>query len=103
MSDYRQDIYDAVRSKLSNGDIGSAVESVLRDANIAFFFDRASYGIVDCFIGYNRPSAIFKPKLAKDGNAWIACLGDNLQEGVVGVGETPEKAMADFDANWVKS
>ena len=50
-----------------------------------------------------RPSVLFKPKLAKDGNAWIALLGDNLQEGIAGIGDTPSDAMKDFDNNWNKS
>ena len=32
-----------------------------------------------------------------DGDQWCALLGDNLQEGVAGFGETPDKAMAAFD------
>lgn len=48
----------------------------------------------------SRPSVLFKPKLSLDGNAWIALLGDNLQEGVVGTGRSPEEAMRDFDISW---
>jgi hypothetical protein len=91
-------IFDAVRSKITNGDIGSAVEQAFRD--VPFYFDRASNAIAGSFAGYDRPSAIYKPTIGRDGNMWIAVLGDNLQEGVVGVGETPDKAMADFDKNW---
>jgi hypothetical protein len=31
---------------------------------------------------------------------WCALFGDNLQEGVVGFGETPAKAMYAFDTAW---
>jgi hypothetical protein len=48
-----------------------------------------------------RPSILFKPKLAPDGNMWIALYGENLQEGIAGCGETPEKAMINFDINFL--
>lgn len=44
-----------------------------------------------------RPSTMYRPTLTQDGDKFIALLGPNLQEGVVGVGETPQKAMLDFD------
>ena len=32
-------------------------------------------------------------KLTLDGNQWIALLGENLQEGLVGIGDTPTEAL----------
>ncbi len=49
-----------------------------------------------------RPSAIYRPKLQRDGNEWVALYGDNLQIGVVGLGNTPDEAMIDFDKKWHK-
>lgn len=49
---------------------------------------------------YERPSAIFRPRLSVDGNQWCALYGDNLQEGVAGFGDSPADAMWDFDSNW---
>lgn len=49
---------------------------------------------------HSRPCVIFKPKLSLDGNRWIACFGENLQEGVVGIGESPSLAMYAFDQAW---
>ena len=46
---------------------------------------------------HQRPSVLFKPTLSADGDMWCALLGDNLQEGVAGFGETPAKAMYAFD------
>lgn len=43
------------------------------------------------------PSVLYRPALYPDGNMWCALLGDNLQEGVAGFGETPAKAMEAFD------
>lgn len=54
-------------------------------------------------IGYewSRPSRTLRPQLMKDGNAWIALYGENLQVGLVGCGSSPAKAMDDFDkAYW---
>lgn len=47
-----------------------------------------------------RPSVIWRPSIAQDGQQWRVLYGENLQDGVAGYGETPEKAMADFDKNW---
>jgi len=44
-----------------------------------------------------RPSLMFQPKIALDGNQWCVLLGDNIQEGVCGFGDTPELAFLDFD------
>jgi hypothetical protein len=38
-------------------------------------------------------------KPVQDGNAWLAIYGD-LPSGVVGSGDSPELAMADFDRAW---
>jgi hypothetical protein len=35
-----------------------------------------------------------------DGDQWCALYGENLQDGVAGFGDTPEKAMYAFDAAW---
>ena len=51
---------------------------------------------------YNRPSAVYRPKLTLDGNSWIALYGDDLQVGCSGHGDSPDAAMWDFDKNWHK-
>lgn len=51
---------------------------------------------------YERPSAVYKPKLFKDGNKWCALLGGNIQDGVCGFGDTPSDAMWEFDIAWGK-
>lgn len=50
---------------------------------------------------YDRPCVLWKPKLSIDGNQWCALYGDNLQDGVAGFGDTPAKAMHDFDRAWL--
>ncbi len=47
-----------------------------------------------------EPSVLFRLTLSVDGNQWCALFGDDLQSGVAGFGDTPEKAMWDFDKKW---
>lgn len=47
-----------------------------------------------------RPSVLMRPAISIDGDQWCALYGENLQDGVAGFGDTPAKAMTDFDKNW---
>lgn len=47
-----------------------------------------------------RPCVVFRPRLVKDGDAWTACLGNDIVTGVIGTGSTPENVMLAFDAAW---
>ena len=100
MSDSYQPIYDAVRSRLSNCDIGSAISNVMRECNFSHYFEQAQHSVVGTLAEYERPSVLFKPVLSADGDRWCALYGSNLMEGVYGFGETPDKAMRSFDTNW---
>lgn len=98
MSDSYQAIYDAVRSRISGGNVGEIVAGACREA-----FDishmRAILQQDFCIAAQEmaRPSVLFKPTLSADGNMWCALLGENLQEGVAGFGKTPSEAMTAFD------
>lgn len=102
MADTYQAIYDAVRSRISGGNIGDAVADVARDAfDISRLMVSAGQEI-SCAAenianAMTRPSVLFRPALSADGTSWCALLGVNLQEGVAGFGDTPEKAMRAFD------
>jgi len=104
MSDSYQAIYDAVRSKISNGDIGSTVESVAREA---FDMSHTAHNIQmqASFVAEQatRPSVLFKPEISIDGNQYCVLLGQNLMEGVAGFGDTLSEAMFDFDRNFDNS
>jgi len=50
----------------------------------------------------DNPHLKYKPVLSRDGNMWCAMYGENPMEGVCGFGETPEKAMEEFDKEWEK-
>ena len=41
--------------------------------------------------------SVLKPRLFKDGNAWCALYGDDLQVGISGFGETPAQALLSFE------
>ena len=43
----------------------------------------------------------FGLKPYKDGNQWCVLLGDDITSGVCGFGETPLKAIYDFNKNFV--
>ncbi len=43
---------------------------------------------------------VYKPKIYPDGDQWCVLLGDNVQEGVVGFGDTPRKAVVNFNHNF---
>jgi hypothetical protein len=47
-----------------------------------------------------RPCVLWKPRLFRDGNQWCALLGENIQDGVVGFGDSPDAAMWAFDKAW---
>jgi hypothetical protein len=47
-----------------------------------------------------RPSVLFKPRVFQDGNKWCALLGDDLQSGVCGFGDSPADATWNFDEQW---
>lgn len=102
MSDTYQAVYDAARSRIHGANIGEAIEAALRDA-----FGNAYHLMVGVAQDYSvaafeqqRPSVLYRPRIAIDGNMWGAVYGDNIQQGVAGFGESPALAMADFDKNW---
>ena len=51
----------------------------------------------------NRPFMLLRPRVFPDGNAWCALLGDNIQEGMCGFGDTPAKASVEFDLQWLNA
>lgn len=40
---------------------------------------------------------MLKPKIFIDGNHWCVLLGDNIQEGISGFGDTPYLAILEFN------
>jgi hypothetical protein len=50
---------------------------------------------------HKRPFMTLRPRMFPDGNAWCALYGENVQDGVIGFGETPAKAAESFDLAWL--
>ncbi len=98
-----QPIYDAVRSRISGGDIGSAIRDVaFQQLDISHMKAMLQQDFSIAAQEMARPSVLFKPTLSADGDMWCALLGENLQEGVAGFGETPCEAMLNFDQAFYK-
>jgi hypothetical protein len=102
MSDTYQAVYDATRSKIGRVD----GQEIVRAASEAFDISHAKMMLqqeIGC-IGMEmvRPSVLFRPTVAPDGNKWCALYGPNLMEGVSGFGDTPDEAMRDFDQKFNK-
>ena len=103
MSDSYQAIYDAVRSRISGGNISEAIREVAFQAfDISHLkvmlqqeFSIAAYEM-------QRPSVLYRPSVGPDGDKWCALYGDDLMHGISGFGDTPEAAMTDFDQAWRK-
>ncbi|HDY90014.1 MAG TPA: hypothetical protein ENH82_18075 [bacterium] len=47
-----------------------------------------------------RASVMLNLVPIKDGNAWCALYGKDLQSGISGFGDSPDEAMRDFDKHW---
>src|SRR5215475_1155461 len=48
------------------------------------------------------PSALWRPLLFRQGDAWMASLVPNLREGMAGSGPTVEAALSDFDSRYLR-
>lgn len=54
-----------------------------------------------CVAHPRSPSAVRRPLLFVRGDLWIALLGPNLEEGIVGIGPTVTAALRAFDAQYL--
>lgn len=106
--DAYQPIYDAVRSRISGGDIGQVVAEVARQsfdismtvAMLGQQFALAAERHQQAADESMRPAVMFKPRVFMDGNQWCALYGDNLHDGCAGFGDSIAEAMKAFDAEW---
>ena len=46
-------------------------------------------------------AALRRPRISKQGGVWVAILGANIQQGVVGIGATVEAALRAFDTQYL--
>ena len=54
-----------------------------------------------CVAHPGSPSAVRRPQLFVRGDLWIALLGPNVEEGIVGIGSTVRAALRAFDAQYL--
>ncbi len=54
-----------------------------------------------CAAHPGSPSAARRPQLIYRGQLWVALLGPNVEEGIVGIGQTVEAALRAFDAQYL--
>jgi hypothetical protein len=63
-----------------------------------------AYGIAtDVEMERLRPFMLLRPRVFPDSNQWCALYGENIQEGVCAFGDTPAKAAAQFDIEWLNA
>lgn len=64
----------------------------------------ASKAFTEIMYQWTRPSVLYQMRIriSKDGNQWCMLLGDNLQEGIAGFGDTVAQARDAFDAAFEK-
>lgn len=102
--DTYQAIYDAVRSRITNGDIGSVIEQVARESfDVSIKMEVIAQEWIIAAHEQMRPSVLHKPVISLDGDQYCALLGENLMEGVAGFGSTVAEAFLDFDRNFENS
>lgn len=68
------------------------IESALHD-----FMDSGIYSYLE------SPRLVITPKLYIDGSMWCALIGEDLQSGVAGFGDTPHKALMELQAEMHKA
>lgn len=86
MNEIYKAAHDVLSLELSN--LSNQVNNVSQEFQITAFEHR-------------RPCVLFKPSIYIDGEKWCALYGTNIQDGIAGFGDTPEKAMIDFDLNFL--
>lgn len=47
------------------------------------------------------PSAVRRPEVSRQGSVWVALLGPNIAQGIVGIGSTVEMALRAFDVQYL--
>ncbi len=82
--------------KRSTGFKGNGHEHILDSTTAAM--ERME---VYCSAHPGSPSAARRPQLIFRGQLWIALLGPNVEEGIVGIGKTVEAALRAFDAQYL--
>jgi len=75
---------------------------ITADPKTLEFMQHYAVGMYEYACKMNEPFTIYRPRLFTDGNQWCALYGENIQDGVAGFGDSPEKAVEDFNREWVE-
>lgn len=99
MSDYDsyRATYDAVRSRITNGDIGQALREALDFSHTEAIIRQE---ILNAAYEQQRPFVLLHPQISLDGDQWCALYGSDMMCGVVGFGASPDEASRNFDKSW---
>jgi hypothetical protein len=54
-----------------------------------------------CTAHPRSPTALRRPRLLLRGELWVALLGRNIEQGIVGIGPTIEAALRAFDSQYL--
>ena len=100
--DSYQPIFDAVRSRINGFDASALSDRIARQFDFSHHEEILYQEALNVANEKRRPSVLFRPSIQIDGNQWCALYGEDLQSGVAGFGDTPDKAMDNFDENWHK-
>lgn len=68
-------------------------ETILQQEKLNLIIEQEEYNLF----------VMLKPALYKDGNQWCCLYGENIQEGIVGFGDTPYKSILDWTKSWNKN
>jgi hypothetical protein len=86
-----------MEENLLNGNDSGIISSQVQHQNELVHYEKMSLVIEK--EEYNLFSML-KPKLYKDGDQWCCLYGEDIAEGITGFGETPYKAIIDWNHNW---
>lgn len=56
-----------------------------------------------CAAHSGSPTAVRRPKLSIRGHTFVALLGPNMDEGIVGFGDSVHAALRAFDAQYLRA
>ncbi len=102
MSETYDAIYQVALSRIGHFNGQQLAEDIAAKFDISFHTEMVKQEFLNVAYEQMRPSIIYRPFISIDGNQWCALYGDNLQDGVAGFGDSPAKAMIDFDKQWVR-
>ena len=74
------------------------IESSQRQHNEVLRYNEA---MIEAVTGADyKQFTMIKPKLYKDGDEWCCLYGEDQIVGIVGFGDTPHKAILDWNSAW---